>query len=67
MAEAKDIAEYYLERYRKTVRFANVTLLIVLVLLLVNWLFAVEPGYQAITYSRKQYKSQIKAAEKRLI
>jgi hypothetical protein len=67
MAEEKTIADHYLERYRKTIRFANLALAISLVLLLVNWLFAVEPGYHAIIHSNKLYKSQLKEAEKKLV
>src|SRR5688500_16459058 len=66
MSPTKEISDQYLVRYRKTIHFANIALAIALVLLIVNWLFAVEQGYQDILYSRKLYKAQLKEAEKKL-
>lgn len=59
MIEPKEIANYYLERYRKVIGFANVALSSALLVLLVNWLFSVEPGFQTILSDRKTYKDQI--------
>src|SRR5687767_6064106 len=67
MAENKDIADYYLELYRKIIRISNIVLGIALIVLIVNWIFAVEPGFESINHARKQYKSQLRKAQKELI
>jgi hypothetical protein len=66
MADLKDISQYYLDRYRKNIGFANKTLGIILLVLLVNWLFSLEPGYDKLIQSRKLYRQKINNTTKEL-
>lgn len=58
MPELKDIADQYIEHYRKMIDQANRIIGIALLILLINWLFSIEPGYYQYRDLQRHYKKQ---------